>query len=122
MPEYIEQWERVQRYLERLRAMYAGQRHAGSVEELVDDAYAFFQNCYHLKDWLKNDGAYTHHSDRDIEDFVSGTSALAICADICNGQKHLDLKKVRSGNKPKFKGRRSIIDFGDEPPKIGAPP
>ena len=118
MHKYEEQLERVARYYARIERMYAGQPHTGAVEELIDDAYAFFQNCYHVKDWLKNDPNYTKHSPREIEAYVTATPALSLCADLCNGLKHLDLRKVRSGAAPVVKGRRTIIDFGDDPATI----
>ena len=60
-----DQWERLQRWHGRLNSLL--ERHvmadssadwtyvlfAEYMADEVDVAYAFFMNCYHLKDWLK---------------------------------------------------------------------
>ena len=106
MERYREQLARTYRYYERLKKLNEGRATEPSSELNMDDIYAFFQNCYHLKDWLKNDPAYTLHSGKEIEDYVSKSTELCICADICNGSKHLTFNRPpRSGAKPKF-GRK----------------
>lgn len=73
-------------------------------QETEDDIYAFFQNCYHIKDYLKNDPAYTKHTNSQIESYINRyrTFALTLCADICNGLKHLSLSRNRSGATPEM--------------------
>ncbi len=106
MERYREQLARTHRYYERFKKLNEGSAKEPSSEANMDDIYAFFQNCYHLKDWLKNDPAYTFHSSEEIEDHVSKSSELSICADICNGSKHLTFNRPpRSGAKPTF-GRK----------------
>ncbi|MEX2644957.1 MAG: hypothetical protein WD249_01720 [Gaiellaceae bacterium] len=61
---------------------------------LADEVYAFFQNCYHLKDWLLNDPASASAA-ADVEKFISRTPSLALCADLANGSKHLTLTRSR---------------------------
>lgn len=110
MTKYVEQLERVRRYYNRFKGINDGIEHTSSTDYYVDDVYAFFQACYHLKDWLKNDGSYTVHTDQEIENYVSKTIALSICADICNGLKHLVLdsrRGPRSGDEPKM-GRTNV--------------
>lgn len=66
-----------------------------------DDAiYTFFQNCYFLKDWIKNDPDVGNSLGLDVETFINSSKALSICADICNGSKHLLLTSKRSGYEP----------------------
>jgi len=65
------------------------------IDESIDVIYAFFQNCYHLKDWIKNDDNLII-SDDFIEDYINKYESLSICADICNGTKHLRLNRTRS--------------------------
>jgi len=61
-----------------------------------DAATAFFNACYHLKDWLKKDSRI--HDPRDVERFVSSSTALSLAADLCNSQKHAGLDNTpRSG-------------------------
>lgn len=103
-----EQLERTRRYYLRFKRLNDGIEHFETSETHLDDIYAFFQNCYHIKDWLKNDSAYTSHSNQEIEDYVTNTIALSICADICNGSKHLQLQKPpRSGAVPEL-GKKTI--------------
>jgi hypothetical protein len=48
---YRDQLDRTRRFLERILAARA----AGYVVDYQDDVWAFFQNCWHLKDWVKHD-------------------------------------------------------------------
>jgi hypothetical protein len=67
-----------------------------------DAVYTFFQDCYHLKDWVKNDPAAPNQS--AVEKFITNSASLSLCADICNGSKHLKLTSSRSGGTPQLKG------------------
>ncbi|HEB4992753.1 TPA: hypothetical protein R0E59_001532 [Aeromonas hydrophila subsp. hydrophila] len=58
------------------------------------ELFSFFEICYHLKDWVKNSPEYSSFT--NVEEFVSTTPALRICADICNRLKHKKLKSRRS--------------------------
>ena len=56
--------------------------------EYVDDLHHFMQDCWHLKDWIKNDpetGLAT-----TIEKTVRAYKSLRIAADLANGSKHLN--------------------------------
>jgi hypothetical protein len=67
-----------------------------------DDVVAFFQACYHLKDWIKNDPAAAPVAPL-VEGYISRTPCLALAADICNGSKHLVLTMPpRSGHPSDF--------------------
>ncbi|MBX9791037.1 MAG: hypothetical protein K2Y37_19125 [Pirellulales bacterium] len=116
---YEEQLDRVRRYHARFAAINSGFEATLPSEHYVDDIYAFFQNCYHLKDWLKKDPVFTARagkSKQDIEDVVTNTPCLAICADICNATKHLGLditkNPPRSGHEPKFTKREFHVSVG----------
>jgi len=63
----------------------------------VDEMYSFFENCYHLKDRLKNDQA-SARTVTDIEAMITNSTSLSICADLANGSKHLTLTTSRSGD------------------------
>jgi hypothetical protein len=49
---------------------------------------AFFQNCYHLRDWLLCENAMPQH---EIEQLFKNNAELRICGDLCNATKHLAL-------------------------------
>lgn len=65
-----EQYERVARWLNRLGDTYVGRLHDSVTEAYEDEVYAFFQNYYHLKDWLKNDPA-SAEAVADIETLIT---------------------------------------------------
>jgi hypothetical protein len=108
MLDHMEQFDRVKRYHGRFAQLNAGMEMTMPSENYIDDIYAFFQNCYHLKDWLKKDPTFTKRTPAEIEDYITHTPSLAICADICNATKHLGLSVApRSGAEPRF-GRREF--------------
>jgi hypothetical protein len=60
----------------------------------VDDFYAFFVCCFHLKDWLKNDPSLDRGIGCAAEVFIkTRTVALQLCADVANGSKHFVIDK-----------------------------
>lgn len=87
MDEWRDQWSRTERWFARFREQTVGQTDGPSSEDCQDEVYAFFQSAYHLKDWLKHSGAPV----ADVEAFINGSPELCICADLCNGSKHLRL-------------------------------
>jgi hypothetical protein len=103
---YREQYDRMRRWYERFRAIDQGQPLRPS-DGLVDEIHGFFQNCYHLKDWVKNDPVVAPIARKEVEDFITSSRPLALCADICNSVKHLKLINPRSNEDPKF-GRKQI--------------
>jgi len=71
-------------------------------------------NCYHLKDWIINDPV--KKVDKQIvEDYITNNRELSICADICNGLKHLQLDRERSGESPKFGKKEAELNIGTGP-------
>jgi hypothetical protein len=77
------QLSRLRRWHERVRLLGAGV----SADE-QDTIYAFFQNCFALKDWLKNSGAVNCH---DLNAFIKSHTELSLCRDLANGTKHYSL-------------------------------
>lgn len=93
MANYIDQMNRVRRFLMRLDDQVRSQA------DYDDDMWSFFQNCWHLKDWIKNDSALPVSFRNSIEGLVSASPDLQVCADLANGTKHLRLDKPRVGAK-----------------------
>lgn len=56
--------------------------------DLQDFIFVFFQNCYHLREWLHRTSKIPKS---EIDKFYSTTKELMLCRDICNGTKHLDV-------------------------------
>ena len=94
MPEYMDQLDRVRRMLDRIN------RRDRSPIEYGDDIWSFFQNCWHLKDWVKNDASVPLHVRESIARLAAASPPLMICADLANATKHLKLKNPRVGAKP----------------------
>lgn len=96
-----EQIDRARRWYERLREITDGRKHGRSPEFARDEACAFFQNCYHVKDWIINDEALTISDKINVvEQFINESPRLSLCADLCNATKHLVLERHRSGQHP----------------------
>jgi hypothetical protein len=89
-----EQYDRMLRSHARLVQTADGQVMASS-DDARDALFHFFQDAYHLKDWIKNDRTV---QTGNVETFVSGEAPLRLCADLCNGTKHLQLTKARTGD------------------------
>jgi len=82
------QYCRMLRWKDRVTSVYGDSEDA---ETIFDFAYAFFQNSYHLGDWLISDDVVP---EEEIETFRGSTSEMKLCRDICNTTKH---KKYNQG-------------------------
>lgn len=110
--KYLEQFLRTKRFLQRFAQLNTGVQHMQPSSHYDDDVYSFFQNCYHLKDWIKNDPYCSAWN--DVEAFINSNTDLQICADLCNSLKHLKLtKQPRSAANPKFGGSKLHLDIKD---------
>lgn len=85
-------------YQRLLRASQGADPTAQSSEDVRDTLYHFFQDAYHLKDWIGNDSsvATTRHK-LDVQ-YINNRTILQLCADLCNGTKHLSLFSTRTGD------------------------
>jgi hypothetical protein len=108
-PKYIEQYERVKRCYQRLQEIENGRIHDRSSDFYDDEFLTFFLNCYHLKDWIKNDDSVPQEFRGSIEKFIEDNNCFHYCADIANGAKHLKLNKRRRVEKDIIKGPRHFI-------------
>jgi hypothetical protein len=118
MPVYREQYDRIVRWHNRFAAIAQGRAHDLASDNYVDDIYAFFLNCYHLKDWIKHDGAVPATVQQGVESYVSANRSLRLCADICNSLKHLRLTSSRSGENPAFGKKQFALSLGPRQPTI----
>jgi len=113
MPAYREQYDRMKRWYERFEAINQGHRHEVSSDYYLDEIYAFFENCYHLKDWIKNDSAVPVNDKKVVEGYIDGNRSLRLCADICNALKHLErTKRDRSHEDPEFGKTHFALNVG----------
>jgi hypothetical protein len=106
MPAYTEQFRRVKRYLARI------ENQSRDSTDYDDDLWSFFQNCWHLKDWIKNDPDISASVSEQIEDIVDNHPNIVICADLANGTKHSRLdRKGRVG--AQFTERNVTVHLGN---------
>lgn len=108
---YVEQFERIKRLLGRFEALGQGIPHMQNSANYDDDVYSFFQNCYHLKDWIKNDPYCAAWP--CVEAYINTSQDLQLCADLCNAQKHLKLTNHRSGQNPQFGGGHTQLKIDE---------
>jgi len=83
------QYHRLKRGLEKLRRPYR------SSTEYEDDLQHYLQDCWHLKDWIKNDQSTS--ASGLIENEVAAHRALRVVADLANGAKHFTRTTHREG-------------------------
>lgn len=107
---YREQFERLLRSYARLESIYKGRAHDTRSENYRDEVYTFFSNCYHLKDWLKNDPGFS--GAKEVENYINANQELQLCADICNAHKHFRLDKPRSTEQPRVGGQKIDLKLG----------
>ncbi len=69
-------------------------RYTSSVD-YDDDLQHFFQDCWHLKDWIKNDKNVASSVRDSVGKEVNGRTALCIAGDLATGCKHLVLDRGR---------------------------
>lgn len=97
-----EQYERMHRSYAKFCATSAGATSVPSAEAR-DDLIHFL--AYHLKDWLKHDSASCSQTGT-LEADITADDSLTMCADLCNGTKHLSKQPGRrSGPRAEFTGQ-----------------
>lgn len=117
MKKWQQQYNRVKRWYERLKLVNESKKHDLPTDYYLDEVYAFFINCYHLKDWIKND-ENSKVSSEEIEDFVKNSEPLKICGDICNGSKHLSINRPRNNSNTRIGSRHFALTLGGSSPTI----
>lgn len=115
---YREQYDRMKRWYDRFVALDQGRSHDMPSDNYLDEIYAFFMNCYHLKDWIKHDGTLAPTVQRAVEPYINSSRPLKLCADICNSLKHLSLISSRSGENPAFGKKQFGLALGTRPTTI----
>ena len=111
----MEQVERTERYLNRIRKIYEGTSILWEERRYYeDDVISFFMHCYHIKDWIVKLNKVKVTSS-EIDDFINQHEALKICADLCNGSKHCELTRTpRTGQQPHVASSEYWADNSDQ--------
>ncbi len=68
----------------------------GSMLDANKETYIrFFQDCFHLKDWLKNDETIrSKRAKENIELYINNSKYLKFTADIANASKHKKIDRI----------------------------
>ena len=113
-PNWGDQYDRMLRWYKKFEEIDRGKiDDSPNYFSYHDEVYAFFQNCHHLKDWTIND-AKVSLPKNVVEQFINRNEYLKICADICNGTKHLKLDKSRSKISPKIEPSSTTIRVSEK--------
>jgi hypothetical protein len=102
------QQDRVRRWHDRVQAAQAGS------QDQADYLSAFFENAFHLRDWLLDTGAVTPVQ---IKALFDGHVQMRLCRDLANAHKHFSLKKP-SQSEPPSEVREYVPGNADEGPTI----
>jgi hypothetical protein len=86
MRPYQAQLARVERFLNRISTPNANR------DEYEDFFWAFFQNCWHLRDWIKHDSSISTTKRQSIARAVARSSILKVCGCTANRSKHYKLR------------------------------
>lgn len=91
--QWIAQWYRVTRWFRRCEELKEKSKTNELDADDIDTVIAFFQNCYHLRDWIGASRANLKEKLNALS--FRSTVEMKVCRDICNGFKHkaLDQKK-----------------------------
>jgi hypothetical protein len=92
---YRDQLDRARRFLERMQQPVESMEDDGmTVVDFQDMVWAFFQNCWHVKDWVRSDPIVDQAKKDSVCRWAHASVALRVCQEMCNGTKHLG---ARSG-------------------------
>jgi len=80
---YRDQLARAARFFQRI------DHPSGDNATFQDDMWAFFQNCWHVKDWVRSDPRLSRAQKDAICDLAHQCKELMMCKNLCNGAKHL---------------------------------
>ncbi len=88
---YRHQLERARRFLDRVERPIVDETDLQAIDEdtYQDMMWAFFQNCWHVKDWLCNDLSVPSTTKGAVVDLAHQSRDLKMCQQLCNGTKHL---------------------------------
>jgi hypothetical protein len=93
MRKYLEQYGRILRFLAKVQGASKNHIHEqpSIFDTYRDDMYAFFQNCWHMRDWITYDDSIPKKTSAAIRREAEHNKALLVCADMANASKHLKL-------------------------------
>jgi len=108
------QLARIRRWYVKVEAIGRAENPTSNLEEEHDVVYAFFMNCYHLRDWLQNSNVVSSEA---LREFFNDHIEMMACRDICNGLKHFKLE--RSSLDSEFSIGREYMPASSSTPRPG---
>lgn len=90
------QYRRTRRWFDRLVSVSTGLGRL-PMDEQIDFALVFFQNAYHVRDYLQQEGAA---SKAQLDQLMSSTLVLRVCRDLANGAKHRKINNASVDSEP----------------------
>ncbi len=78
-----------------------------NIDEIRDLLLSFFQDCWHLRDWLIKS---TEVDEQKLQSFLTNSLEMNMCREICNTAKHLVLD--RPNKLPQARLETFFWDFG----------
>lgn len=93
--------------LNRVRRWYQRACVAKDQADMHDFLYAFFENAFHLRDWLKDTVAA---SETDLKAFFDSNEEMRLCRDLANSHKHYSLSSKPSQVVPPSEAREWNLD------------
>lgn len=115
MNKAAEQFKRVERWYKLLEKVSTGIERNQDSNYYEDIVYAFFQNCWHLKDWIINSKTL---DTKIVHNFIHSNKDLEICRDLANGSKHLVINKPSVSSDIKINKREYSLTIGRGDPEI----
>jgi hypothetical protein len=88
--QWMVQLSRVKRWYDRVQSLKSKSETEPLTAYDFDTLIAFFQNCYHLRDWLESARPELKN---DVKILFENSFEMCACRDICHGFKHKDLRK-----------------------------
>ncbi len=87
--QWINQFNRVKRWYTCVQTLKNKCEKEMLTENDIDIIIAFFQNCYHLSDWIKSSRPELKEETNKL---FKNIFEMGACRDICNGFKHKEYK------------------------------
>jgi hypothetical protein len=113
MSQAAKQFERVQRVFVRVL-----ENQNRKLVDYEDDVWNFFQNCWHLKDWIENDRKGVAKATRvKIKGEVNSYQALVLTGELASKSPHLEVRSSITGGDKETSGdilTKVIDEDGEE--------
>ncbi len=96
--ELEKQYRRIERAHDEIVQYFESPKKSKSSEKMLDPVYDFFLNCYHLREWIREDNKVSQDIKNSLPSFEKNTSSVQflICRDLCNKSKHAMLKETKN--------------------------